>query len=148
MRATIWHPLNTDPSDRHRWTPRLWLPVYDLLAITLGVYAIVWGSPLLNRLFPNWLTDAAGVAMTVGAVGCLIGVCFPRLGLVELAGKLVLVFLLGAYAGTVATLSHADEPNGFVVIVLVMALWVLLPRVTVLFEQVPRVRSERRSRRQ
>lgn len=140
-RLTVWHPINTDPEDENRWTPRLWLPLYDLLAITLGFYAFFVGSPLLNRLFPHWLTDFVGILFTLAGVACLIGVVIPKLARVELVGKLVLAFLLGAYAGTVAWFSSNDPPSGFVVIVVVMALWVLLPRITVLFGQIPAIHA-------
>lgn len=144
-RLTVWHPLNTDPTDDHRWGPRVWLPTYDLMALGLGVYAYFLGSPLLNRTFPDWTTDIGSIVLMAAAVFMLVGVCFPKLALLELIGKLIWIFLLAAYAGTVAFMSSSGtDPNGFVVIVLVMAVWLLLPRVTVLFAQISRVRQARR----
>src|SRR6478609_11344920 len=113
LRLFVWHPINTDPADEDRWAPRFWFPVYDLIAILLGWYAFQYGSPLLNRLFPGWLTDMVAWILIVAATICLIGVVIPRLAWVELLGKMALVFILGAYAGTVWFMTAKDENNGF-----------------------------------
>lgn len=143
-RLTVWHPLNTDPTDDDRSGPRFWFPTYDLIAFGLGIYALFLGSPLLNRLFPSWFTDGMGIILMIAASICLVGVIFPKLNILELIGKLMIIFMLGGYAGTVSAVSKSTEPNGFVVIVLVMAIWLLGPRVTKLFIQVARVRQARK----
>lgn len=142
-RQTVWHPLNTDPDDDDRSGPRFWYPLYDLIAFALGTYALFLGSPLLNRLFPEWFTDGMGIVLMTAAALCLVGVVLPRFNYLELLGKLAIVFMLGGYAGTVGFLSRNAE-NGFVVLVLVMAVWLLGPRITKLFIQVGRVRAARK----
>lgn len=132
-RTTVWHPINTDPDDNYRHGPRFWYPVFDLFMVGLGVYAFFIGSPLLNRLFPGWLVDTLGLSITTAAMLAALGAIFPRFFLVELLGKLGLVFLLGGYAGTVAALSKVTEPNGFVVITLFSLVWLLGPRLSWLF---------------
>ncbi len=131
-RLTVWHPLNTDPSDDYRHGPIFWYPVFDLMMIALGTYAYFFGSPLLDRLFPPWFVESLGVAIIVSAVFADIGALFPKLYLVELVGKLGLVFLLAGYAGTVAALSLV-EPNGFLVITMFSLVWLLGPRLSWLF---------------
>jgi hypothetical protein len=145
-RMTVWHPINTDPADENRSGPRFWFPTYDVMAMALGFYALAIGSPLLNKLFPDWFTNIMGVVLFAAATVCLVGVCFPRLAVMELVGKLVIVFLLGGYAGTVMFRSQASEPNGFVVIVLIMAVWLLGPRITTLFVQIPKAAAARKAR--
>ena len=132
-RLTVWHPMNTDPSDDYRHGPRFWYPVFDLMMIALGTYAYFFGSPLLDRLFPIRFVELLGVAIITSAVLAAIGAVFPRLYLVELVGKLGLVFLLAGYAGTVATLHGATEPNGFLVITLFSLVWLLGSRLSWLF---------------
>lgn len=132
-RLTVWHPLNTDPSDDYRHGPRFWYPMFDLFMVALGVYAFFIGSPLLNRLFPVWFVDSLGVAITVAAVLAAVGAILPKLFMIEIVGKLGLVFLLGGYAGTVAALSQVSEPNGFVVITMLSLVWLLGPRLSWLF---------------
>lgn len=132
-RATVWHPINTDPADDYRDGPRFWYPMFDLFMVALGVYAFFIGSPLLNSLFPIWFVDSLGLSITAAALFAGFGAVFPRFFMVELFGKLALVFLLGGYAGTVAVLSRAIEPNGFVVITLFSLVWLLGPRLSWLF---------------
>lgn len=143
-RSTVWHPINTDPSDNYRHGPRFWYPTFDLFMVALGVYAFFIGSPLLNSLFPWWFVDGLGLAITTAAVLAAVGAMFPKLYLLELVGKLGLVFFLGGYAGTVAALSRGNEPNGFVVITLFSLVWLLGPRLSWLFVRLanrPRVRA-------
>lgn len=155
-RSTVWHPLNTDPSDNYRHGPRFWYPTFDLFMVALGVYAFFIGSPLLNRLFPSWFVDFLGLSITIAAVLAAFGAVFPRFYYVELVGKLGLVFFLGGYAGTVAALSSVSEPNGFVVITLFSLVWLLGPRLSWLFVRLSknppiadwlRRRSERKAAR-
>lgn len=134
-RTTVWHPINTDPNDPYRDGPRFWYPIFDLFMVTLGVYAFFIGSPLLNRLFPDDFVDFLGVSITTAALLAAFGAVFPKFFLVELLGKLGLVFLLGGYAGTVAALSKVTEPNGFVVITLFSLVWLLGPRLSWLFNR-------------
>jgi hypothetical protein len=142
-RSTVWHPLNTDPEDDNRSGPRFWFPTYDILGLALGFYALTLGSPLLNRLFPEWFTNMMGCVLIIASLLCLVGVVFPKLGYLELIGKLGIVFMLGGYAGTVGF--RSDNPdNGFVVIVLIMAVWLLGPRVTKLVIQVVRTHAAKR----
>src|SRR5690349_19021621 len=127
-RATVWHPINTDPEDNYRHGPRFWYPTFDLMMVALGVYAFFVGSPMLNRLFPEWFVNLLGMSTAGAALLACFGAVFPRFYYLELVGKLGLVFLLGGYAGTVAALSKVDEPYGFVVITLFSLVWLLGPR--------------------
>lgn len=145
-RATVWHSINTDPKDEDKSGPRFWYPAYDVIAFALGVYALVLGSPLLNRLFPTWFTDGMGAFLILASILCFIGVVFPRYTVLELTGKLAIVFMLGGYAGTVATLSTGAGENGFVVIVLIMSIWLLGPRITKLVNQLSKMRATRKQR--
>lgn len=134
-RSTVWHPSHTSPDDQDRWGPRFWYPTYDLWALTLGIYAYHLGAPLLNQLFPDWFTDVMAMLVVSAAIACIIGVCFPRLVLLELFGKLAIIFCLGAYAGTILFYSSTEGSSVFIVIVLIMSVWLLGPRVTKLIIQ-------------
>lgn len=137
-RASVWHrdaiPIE-DIDDRHDL--RIWLPLFDLVAIGGGVWATFFGSPILRRLFPVELVEVAALAMAAAASICFIGVAFPRLWPIELLGKLTLIFLFGCYAGIVAFYpSNPDANNGFVVFVLVLAMFTPFSRVSKLAEKV------------
>ncbi len=133
-RLTIWHPINTDPDDDDRWTVRVWLPLYDGLAILLGVVAYYIGSPLLNRLFPEWMVNAVAVCFVFAGFVTLVGVTIPRLWRAEIAGKISMSFLLTTYAFLVLAFPSKEvQNNSFVTVILIMATWGIYPRLTKLF---------------
>ena len=134
-RLTVWHPINTDPEDDDKWTVRVWLPLYDLLAVLAGVAAYTVGSVLLYRLFPETLIDSVAVLFgTLGAV-TLMGVIIPNLWRLEIAGKIGMSFLLTTYAFLVLTFPANEQNNAFVTVILIMATWGVYPRLTKLFIQ-------------
>ena len=144
-RLTVWHPINTDPTDDDRWTVRVWLPLYDLLAITAGVVAFHIGSPFLNRLFAGWVVDAGAIVFIIGAVFSLVGVTIPRLWRIEIMGKLVISLMLTSYAFLVLSFPSAGGiSNLFVFAVLVMSTWSIYPRLTRLFIRGQRLTACRR----
>lgn len=133
-RLTVWHPINTDPSDDDRWTVRVWLPLYDALAILLGIVAYWIGSPILNRLFPDWVVNWVAVVFVFAGLVTLIGVTIPILWRVEIGGKVLMSFLLTTYALLILTFpSEGGQNNSFVTIILIMATWGVYPRLTKLF---------------
>lgn len=133
-RYTVWHPLNTDPLDDDRWTVRVWLPLYDVLAVLAGLIAFYVGSPLMNRLFPGWIVDGTAVAFAIAGAITLIGVVVPRAWRVEIGGKVTMSFLMTTYAMLVLTFPSKDgQSNAFVTVILVMATWGIYPRLTKLF---------------
>lgn len=103
--------------------------------VALGVYAYFIGSPLLNQLFPVWFVDTLGMSIAISACLAAIGAIIPKLFMLEIVGKLALVFLLGGYAGTIAALSQNAGQNGFVVITLSCLVWLLGPRLSWLFRR-------------
>lgn len=135
--ATIWAPGAIPPDEwKYRNLKRLWLPLYDLIAIYAGIQAILFGSTILNRLFDPYLVDSLGLAMTFVATVCLAGVIFPRLWLVEMIGKIVLVALVAGYVATILLLSESPTPNLFVVGMLTWGLPLAFFRLNLLGEEI------------
>lgn len=125
---TVWL-VETDDTDPDQAT-RFWFPLFDVFMIALGIYGVVFGSPILHRLFPAGLVDLAGVGITTTAAVALVGVVFPRLGILELTGKLGIVFLLGCYITCVALFpADPSASNGFLVILLTALLLLVFPRI-------------------
>lgn len=148
-RSTIWAKGAIDPADPAEWKyrsqKRAWLPLYDVIAIGAGVWATLFGSPILHRLFPEDTIDAAGMLLALAATVCLMGVIFPALCASELVGKTVVTFLLGSYAASVLlfrTNPH-DPESGFVVFILAMAIIPPFMRLSVLGEEWKERRAER-----
>lgn len=137
-RASIWHPDAIPPDEwKFRSLKRVWLPVYDVIAVLAGVWATVYGSPILHRLFEEDVIDLMGMTLTASAVVCLLGVAFPRLWKVEIAGKIILVALLGGYAIAVMLFRTNPDPSaGFIVFVLLLALPLPLFRLNLLGEEI------------
>lgn len=133
-RLTIWHPINTDPDDDDRWTVRVWLPLYDCLAVLLGIIAYYIGSALLNQLFPEHIVNAVAVVFVVAGLVTLLGVTIPKLWWAEIAGKITMSFLLTTYAFLVLAFPSVEvQNNSFVTVILIMATWGIYPRLTKLF---------------
>lgn len=149
-RATIWHPDAIPPEEwKFRNLKRVWLPVYDLVAIGAGVSAVVFGSRLLDRLYGS-ATDAIGGVFAAVAMVCLLGVAFPRLWAVEVVGKVLLVGMVVAYMAAIMLspspeqLLAKEAPNWFVIWMLAFGLPLAMFRLDMLaHERVARkVRKE------
>ncbi len=135
-RASIWHPDAIPPDEwKFRNLKRVWLPLYDAIAIFAGVQAVLFGSTILNRLFPPSLVDLLGVVLTVVATVCLAGVAFPRLWVVEIIGKVLLVGLVAGYVTTILMFSENPGPNLFVVGMLTFGLPLAFFRLNLLGEE-------------
>lgn len=133
-RLTVWHPINTDPDDDDKWTVRVWLPLYDGLAVLLGIIAYYIGSALLMRLFPEETVNIVAAIFVIAGAITLIGVTIPKLWRAEIAGKITMSFLLTTYAFLVLAFpSVGVQNNSFVTVILIMATWGIYPRLTKLF---------------
>ncbi len=138
FRASIWHPDAIPPDEwKFRNLKRVALPFYDLVAIGGGIWAACFGSPVLRALFEQHVIDAAGLALSVSAFVCLLGVIFPRLWRWEIAGKVALVALLAAYAAAVTFFRTNPDPSaGFAAFILVLALPLPIFRLSLLGEEI------------
>lgn len=142
-RQLVWHPINTDPTDDEKWTVRVWLPLYDCLAVLAGVFAFQIGTPLLAALFPVWVVHVASSVFVLAGLVTLAGVTMPQLWRVEIAGKIMMSFLMTTYAFLVLTFPSANANNAFVTVILIMATWGIYPRLTRLFIRGARREAER-----
>ncbi len=140
--ASIWAP-GAIPPDEHKYRnmKRVWLPLYDLIAVFCGVQAFLSGSPLLNILLPADLTAVLGVMMAAAALVCLAGVAFPRLWLVEIVGKIILVAMISAYVATIMLLSPNAGSNLFVVGMLTFGLPLAFFQLNLLGEELKERRA-------
>lgn len=135
--ASIWHPQSIPPSEfKYRNLKRVWLPLYDLVAVWAGINAIMFGSQLLDRLFtPAWV-DMLGALFTTIAIICLVSVSFPCLWGLEIVGKVLLVGMIAGYITTIVFFSEAPQPQLFVVGMLAFGLPLALFRLNLLGEEV------------
>ena len=143
LRHTVWHPDAIEPDEwKYRWLARLWLPVFDLLAILSSTWAVSYGSPILNRLFGDespWIT-VLGSILFVAAFVCLIGVCIPTFWRIEILAKIVLMSMLAGYGTLILLMSM--PPDWFPAFVILMTLPLPFFRLSLLGEEI----KERRTR--
>ena len=148
---TIWAKGAIPSSEwKYRNLKRVWLPVYDGIAIVAGICAIEFGSRLLFRIFPGSLVDGVAALYAVVAFVCLVGVSFPRLWAVEVAGKVALVGLIVGYIAAIVFYSSnppGEPPSWFIVSMLAGLLPMPLFRLSLLGEEwVTRLIKRRRAR--
>lgn len=95
--ASIWHPTAIPPHERKYATPlkRVVLPVYDLILILIGWLGMDEGFEALRLAFPPPGAHLTYGVLIVAGLVCLIGCAFPRLWVTEVAGKLVVMGVLG-----------------------------------------------------
>lgn len=151
-RATIWHrdaiPLH---EKKYASLKRVWLPLYDAVAMWAGLNAILFGSRLLDRLYGD-ATDIIGGFFIAVAFVCLAGVALPRLWAVEMVGKLLLVGMIVTYMAAIIVSPSPEQviakeaPNWFIVTMLALNLWLPLFRLEILTTEWLDRRAERRRR--
>lgn len=136
--ATIWSRGAIPEEEwKYRNLKRVWLPIYDLIAVGAGIMAVLHGSLLLDRLYGD-ATDAIGLVFSAVALVCLLGVTFPRLWAVEVVGKVVLVGMVIAYMSAIAISPSPEQiiakeaPNWFVVWMLAFGLPLAMFRLDML----------------
>lgn len=138
-RASIWSKGAIAPSEwKYRNLKRVWLPLFDVIAVAAAYFAYTQGSRLLYRIFGPELVDAFAALYGVVAIVCLLGVAFPRLWAVEVAGKSVLVGMIVAYIGAILLYSETppgEPPSYFIVTMLAGLLPLPLFRLGLLGEE-------------
>lgn len=144
-RASIWHPDAIPPDEwKYRNLKRVWLPLFDLIVFGAGLWALIYGSPLLHRLFREEVIDVVGGLLAAVALICLFGVVFPRLWKIEIAGKITMLALLSAYAAAIIFYRANPDPSaGFVVFVIFTGFPLPLFRLTLLGEEIKERADER-----
>lgn len=115
-RSTIWAPGAIPKAEVKYAGPlkRVALPVFDLLLILGGYYAVIAGIPALDELLPDPVSDALGMLFAACAVVCLMGAVFPRLWPLEVVGKILVVAVLGMYFIALRTVDGGSPTRLFI----------------------------------
>ena len=98
--ATIWHAgaIPDTEGEYARDLKRWALPTVDLLLILGSIFGISGGMPSVLIVYNELVSRTTAWVVLIFALGCLIGVSFPRLWVLEFASKCGLVFVLITYA--------------------------------------------------
>jgi xanthine/uracil permease len=128
LAISVWgEGVLDDEPKKYRSLQKFWLPLYDGIAIAAGIFAWLFGSRLLDRIYGDF-TDAIGLAFALVAFVCFVGVSFPKLWRTEFAAKCILIGLIVAYvfcillAPSPEQLLAKEAPNFFVACMLVFGL--------------------------
>jgi hypothetical protein len=149
-RQSIWHPDALPATEwKYRHIKRLWLPLYDLGIVALAVCGLVFGSPAIEELFPLALLHGVSIGVGAAGVACFVGVAFPRLWLLEVMAKSLVVGVLFIYAATLFRLTADGDPTrGFASIIALLAMGPPLIRMSILRgERIARDDKNRRRRK-
>lgn len=145
LRHTVWAKDGIQPEDwKFRDLQRIWLPLYDLVALYAGLMGMLFGSPLLQRILGGedhyGYIDPIDVftgLFALTALFCLISVIHPRLWALEIASKFVLVGMIVGYIAAIVIFGEraGGLPNLFVTGMLAFGLPLALFRLDVLGQE-------------
>lgn len=127
---SIWYPAAVPPSEglASRELKRIVLPVFDALVIVMGLNAVTYGMPSFDLVYSPVIATLAAWVLLVAGVLALVGIAFPRLWISEAVGKLMMVGVLGGYAGSLwVLLTQGQWARAFVAAgltaLIVLPLW-------------------------
>lgn len=97
--ATVWAPGAIPPSESKYATPlkRFVFPMFDVVMMVAGIRAMFVGVPSIELIFPQGIAAGFYLSWSILAGVCLVGAMFPRLWVLEIAGKVALFAILTAY---------------------------------------------------
>lgn len=141
---SIWHPDAIASEEfKYRNLKRLWLPLFDLLSILVGTLGVVYGSQILNELYPEAFVDGVSMTFVGAAFIALVGIAFPKLWVPEVAGKLTMLGLLGGYSTAIwVSFFQGSVESGFVAAMLMYPILFPLFRLDILGEEVKQRRVQ------
>lgn len=129
-RLTIWHPDAVPPGEglASRELKRIVLPVFDVLVIVMGLNAVTYGMPSFDLVYSPVIASLAAWVLLGAGVLALVGIAFPRLWIAEAVGKLMMVGVLGGYAGALwVLLAQGQWARAFVAAgltaIIVLPMW-------------------------
>ncbi len=140
IRATLWATPDPDGFE-HRWSARVWMPVYLLAMLLAGRGVITAGSPVLDRVFAPAIVDLLGMVLVTASIVAFIGLAFPRIWWVEVIGLVVLVGMSGTYGAALLVASESDSSRDFLAWMIMATVVMPFSRLTVIGEQIKRDRA-------
>lgn len=125
------------PEQEHlKWLKRVWLPLFDVLAILAGFRSVSSGIPAIDALLPPELADALCYALVVIAFLCLVGILVPRLAFLEVLAKSALIAIFSCYIIALRILvAEGESARDFVSITVAMAMILPFFRLGILADE-------------
>ncbi|MGU3358167.1 hypothetical protein ACLBWJ_13010 [Microbacterium sp. M4A5_1d] len=140
-RASVWNDAQIDPEDhKHRWKLRLWMPLYLATVVLAGIGVANHGSPVLDRTFPDAIVNALGFSLVWFALVAYIGITFPALWRVEIAGLIATSMMIGTYGAALLFVAESPSSREFLS-------WLVLGGVVFVFSRLTTLGEEIKERR-
>lgn len=109
-RSTIWAPGAIPEHERKYAEPlkRFLFPVFDVIMLCVGLRGLGAGIPSIERIFPHGIASGYYWTIIAFSVICLVGAVFPKLWVLEVAGKVTLFALLTVYLIALRSIAVTD----------------------------------------
>lgn len=134
LEASIWGP-HTIPIEEwpYRNLKRIMFPFIDILFFLSGFVAIQHGIAPLNNLFDEQVVYTFSLLLSFASLICLIGLSFPKLWVLELLGKSILIGLMAGYImSTIFANIFTGENHVFDMFISAIAITPVIWRVSLL----------------
>ena len=127
FRASVWSSDGVRPEDRRfRGIFRYVLPLTDVLFCYFGLVGFVNGLRSVQETIGG-LQSWWSLGIAVSALMALVGVAFPRLWALEVAGKIPLIVLVSLYAWVLLGRGLHDPKivatSGLIFILILLPVW-------------------------
>lgn len=128
LRVTVWGPGGVRAQDwRFRGIFRFVLPSTDILFIYFGIVGWWNGVGSVEEVAGSQIQASWSLAIAFFGLAALVGVSFPKLWLIELGGKVVLIGLVSGYVLLFLARGLSDPlvsaTAGLIVILILLPAW-------------------------
>lgn len=140
LSSTIWAKGALDHEPRkYRPQRRVWLPMFNAIAVAAGLIAAIHGSRLLDRIYGDW-TDVFGLMFALVGVLSFIGLAW-KIWALEMSALCVLVGMVFAYiVGILGSPSPEqmvakEAPSYFIAVMLLFGFPFALDQINILADE-------------
>lgn len=118
LSKTIWGRKSIPYEEWHyRNLKRIMFPFINVMYFFAGIVSLNHGVWPLNQHFPSEILNTFSILLSVSAVICFIGISIPKLWIVEIIGKSMIIGLMAGYIVSIALVNEAQYFDLFVSIV-------------------------------
>jgi hypothetical protein len=134
FRASIWAPGAIPKEEwKYRNMKRVVFPSIDVLLLFGGLAAGRFGVPAIREFYPEYVTDFFAYVLAGSAIVCFVGVSFPRMWPLEIAGKSVVFgMLFGYFCALLILVAQGYRDRGFSSVITAIAICFIVWRLSIL----------------
>lgn len=111
-RASIWHPDAIPVLElKYADLKRKLFPVVDICCIYMGLIGLFFGLPSIDTAYGSYVASVGGGVFAACSMGALLGISFPKLWVVEVIGKCVMIGCMVTYGLAVLVTNSWNVEN-------------------------------------